>query len=120
MIKRFLFTGLFFLALLVSACGSARQVAGTLVPQVPTVIGTPIIPITGKDTATPGAPSTVDLGQNISLGSILVDGRGMTLYLYTMDGNNTSTCYGSCAAIWPPFLTDGTPTAGSGVNASLL
>ncbi len=118
--KRFLFTGLVFLSLLMAACGSAREATGTLVPQVPTFIGTAIIPITGKGTATPEAPSTVDQVQNKSLGSILVDGNGMTLYLYIMDGTNSSTCYGSCAAVWPPFLTGGTPTAGSGVNASLL
>ncbi len=102
--KRFLFIGLVFLTMLAAACGStARQTTDTLVPQAPTVIGTAVIPITGKDTATPEAPSTVNQVQRQGLGSILVDGNGMALYLYTMDGSNSSTCYGSCAAIWPPF-----------------
>ncbi|HTX79054.1 MAG TPA: hypothetical protein VMC62_05275, partial [Longilinea sp.] len=33
---------------------------------------------------------------------------------------NTSNCYGNCATLWPPLLTTGTPTAGSGVDANLL
>ena len=31
-----------------------------------------------------------------------------------------STCYGACAALWPPLLTKGKPIAGHGVRASLL
>jgi predicted lipoprotein with Yx(FWY)xxD motif len=44
----------------------------------------------------------------------------MTLYLFTKDTPKTSNCYDSCAAAWPPLLTDGAPTPGSGVDASLL
>ena len=53
-----------------------------------------------------------------SLGTILVDGAGRTLYLFTKDSPGTSTCTGGCLAAWPPLL--GTATAGSGVDASLL
>jgi predicted lipoprotein with Yx(FWY)xxD motif len=118
--RKLLFSSLFLVALIVSACGSATPAPSTLVPQVATVIGTAVVPITGNKTATPGAPSVVNVSQNAALGSFLVDGKGMTLYIYTMDTANTSTCYGACAAVWPPLLTDGTPTAGSGVNASML
>jgi predicted lipoprotein with Yx(FWY)xxD motif len=31
-----------------------------------------------------------------------------------------STCYGACAALWPPLTTTGKPVAGHGVRASLL
>jgi predicted lipoprotein with Yx(FWY)xxD motif len=113
-------SGLIFLVLIATACGSAPPAASTLVPQVGTVIGTAVVPVTGLGTPTPGAPSLVNVTQTSSLGPILVDGAGLTLYLFTMDTANTSTCYGSCAAIWLPYLTDGTPTAGSGVNAALL
>jgi len=44
----------------------------------------------------------------------------VTLYIYTKDTPNTSTCYGACAAAWPPLLSEGTPTAGSGVDATKL
>ena len=101
------------LALIVSACGSAT-------PSTTSGATTPVVPVTGLGTGTPSAPALVNVSQNPALGSFLVDGKGMTLYLYTIDKPNTSNCYDSCAAAWPPFLTDGAPTAGSGVNGSLL
>ena len=49
-------------------------------------------------------------------GKILVVGKsGLTLYLFTQDGKNMSNCTGQCAAIWPPLLVTGKPTAGKGV-----
>jgi predicted lipoprotein with Yx(FWY)xxD motif len=54
------------------------------------------------------------------LGTILIDARGRTLYLYTPDRKGTSTCYGQCASFWPPFLASATPRARHGVKASLL
>ncbi|MGC3995559.1 MAG: hypothetical protein QM779_15810 [Propionicimonas sp.] len=53
-----------------------------------------------------------------SLGSILVDGKGMTLYMFTKDSAGTSACSGQCLVAWPPLL--GSPTAGSGVDDSKL
>lgn len=58
--------------------------------------------------------------RSTSLGKILVDAQGRTLYLFAPDKNGTSTCYGSCATYWPPLLTAGKPTAGAGVKSSLL
>lgn len=64
--------------------------------------------------------ATVSLGQNDTLGSFLVDDKGMTLYLFTKDTPNTTVCYEKCAVAWPPLLTTGDPVAGEGVDASLL
>ena len=55
-----------------------------------------------------------------NLGLILVNARGHTLYLFAKDRNAKSSCNGSCARFWPPLLSRGKPTAGSGVNNSLL
>ena len=55
-----------------------------------------------------------------SLGKVLVDARGRTLYLYTPDGPNKSACYGGCASAWPPLLSTGKPKAAAGVKAKLL
>ncbi len=41
---------------------------------------------------------------NTSLGEILVDGNGYTLYTFTSDSENKSTCTGGCATNWPPVL----------------
>ena len=53
-------------------------------------------------------------------GTILADGRGIALYLFTHDRGGKSRCYGRCAAAWPPFLTKGVPRAIGGVKQSLL
>lgn len=42
-------------------------------------------------------------------GSILTDRRDRTIYLFTRDRSATSSCYGRCAAAWPPVLTRGVP-----------
>jgi predicted lipoprotein with Yx(FWY)xxD motif len=44
----------------------------------------------------------------------------MTLYVFTKDTPNTSTCTGTCEVVWMPLLTSGPPVAGTGVDASLL
>jgi predicted lipoprotein with Yx(FWY)xxD motif len=54
------------------------------------------------------------------LGSILVDSKGITLYDFVQDKGGKSSCYGACAALWPPLITKGKPVAGRGVRASLL
>jgi len=63
--------------------------------------------------------ATVKIAKS-KLGSILVDSRGITLYDFPPDKGGKSTCYGACAALWPPLLTKGKPHAGLGVKAALL
>jgi predicted lipoprotein with Yx(FWY)xxD motif len=62
----------------------------------------------------------VAVANNAKLGQILVDDKGMTLYLFVKDTGTSSTCYDQCAAIWPPLFTTGTPQAGAGATQSLL
>jgi predicted lipoprotein with Yx(FWY)xxD motif len=66
-----------------------------------------------------GAAATVGVA-NSSLGSILVNSTGRTLYLFKADVGDKSTCTGACATAWPPLLTTGKPTAGTGLTASKL
>jgi predicted lipoprotein with Yx(FWY)xxD motif len=54
------------------------------------------------------------------LGRILVDGRGRTLYLFEKDKGMASTCYGSCASVWPPLTTAGKPHAVRGALGARL
>ena len=67
--------------------------------------------------ATSGA--RVAIGKS-PLGRILVDSKGITLYDFVKDKGTTSVCYGACAALWPPLISNGKPLAGPGVRASLL
>ena len=66
------------------------------------------------------AAATIATASDAKLGQILVDGKGMTLYLFVADTGSKSTCYTSCAQVWPPVLTNGAPQAGTGAQASQL
>lgn len=35
---------------------------------------------------------------------VLVNSKGRTLYVFAADTKDTSSCYGQCAAFWPPVL----------------
>ena len=63
-----------------------------------------------------GGSATVGVA-NSSLGNILVDSQGRTIYLFQQDTGTKSTCSGACATEWPPVRVSGKPTAGSGVNS---
>lgn len=56
------------------------------------------------------------------LGTVLVNSKGMTLYMFVPDKQRKVTCVGACAAIWPPLkLPAGMkPAAAGAVKASLL
>ncbi len=60
--------------------------------------------------------------RHTSLGKILVDTAGFTLYRFTKDSTKRNTCVttGGCALTWPALTTSAAPTAGPGVKASLL
>lgn len=55
-----------------------------------------------------------------SLGTVLTDGKGITVYLFEADTTTKPTCYSACAQAWPPVLTTGAPVAGTGAKLSLL
>ena len=58
------------------------------------------------------------------LGTVLVDGQGLTLYMFVPDDQRgRSTCYDTCASGWPPLrLPTGVtvPVAGGQAEPSLL
>jgi predicted lipoprotein with Yx(FWY)xxD motif len=68
----------------------------------------------GQGAAGPRAKSASVAVRSTPLGSILVDGRGRSLYLFEKDKGTASSCSGSCAAVWPPLTT-----AGKGVALGL-
>jgi len=55
-----------------------------------------------------------------SVGSILVDDRGFTLYDFLADKGTQSACYGRCATFWPPAYAYGSPIAAEGTKATIL
>jgi predicted lipoprotein with Yx(FWY)xxD motif len=65
-----------------------------------------------------GKAATIGLASEGSLGKILVDSQGRTLYLFEKDTGTKSTCTGGCAEQWPPLRVSGKPVVGAGLSAS--
>jgi predicted lipoprotein with Yx(FWY)xxD motif len=42
------------------------------------------------------------------------------MVMLAADHSDTSTCYKVCAEAWPPLLTKGAPSVGTGLKAKLL
>ena len=113
-------------ALLLAACApAANQPAAALAatsapaatqpaaPEATSTSSAAALPATGKE-------AVINIATDPKLGPILVDGSGMTLYMYTKDGPNQSTCTGKCIEAWPALVTQGNPTLGKGVDVSLV
>jgi predicted lipoprotein with Yx(FWY)xxD motif len=90
------------------------------------VVGNDAAP-SASPTATPASAgsaasseATINVVTDLNLGKILVGNNGMTLYIYTKDGPDQSTCTGGCLEKWPALLTQGSPTLGEGVDDSLV
>jgi predicted lipoprotein with Yx(FWY)xxD motif len=66
-----------------------------------------------------GTAATADL-HNSSLGQIVVDAQGRTLYLFEADKGGKSACDGPCATAWPPYLSNGAPQPGTGASGGLI
>src|SRR3954447_2439009 len=58
--------------------------------------------------------------RSTSLGSVLVDSRGHTLYVFDLDHGTKSACTGSCTSLWHAFLTSTKPLALHGVSAAKI
>jgi predicted lipoprotein with Yx(FWY)xxD motif len=80
-------------------------------------------------TSSPGSgakPSTSFSTAKVSgVGTVVVDGRGRTVYILTADGKTNAPCTDAsgCTKLWPDLpLPDGVASAkaGMGINASLL
>lgn len=105
------------LALALAACGSAA----TSTPAAP--VASSSSSAAGSSSSSSSASSTGEATVKLattSLGSVVVDAKGRSLYMYTKDtkGSGTSTCTGQCLAAWPPLFATGTPT-GDGVTGTL-
>jgi predicted lipoprotein with Yx(FWY)xxD motif len=91
-------------ALVVAGCGGGGSATASATPA----------------TAPSGKAATVGAAANGTLGQILVDSRGRTLYLFEADSGTKSACTGVCAETWPPLRAGGKPLAGNGITASKL
>ena len=138
-----LLSALLLLGLALAACAPAPTTAAETSTALVPVTGdteTPVVAMTETqaeaatteaptEAATAEATEATTTGVTIATTSspdvaepFLVDGEGMALYLFTDDTQNSgaSTCTGDCLVRWPAVIVTGTPTAGEGVDASLL
>ena len=108
-------TGVVTLAIMatlgLAACGSSSTAVNS--------------PFTGSIPVLQHGPTYEVKAANLSgLGPVLVDGEGITLYLFVTDHRGQpSRCYGICAIQWPPDLLPSgvsAPRAGPGINPHLL
>lgn len=75
----------------------------------------------GKTSGTAPASSATVIAKKVAgYGSVLATSSGQAVYLLTADPSSGSKCTGSCASQWPPLTDTGSPTAGPGVNSSML
>jgi predicted lipoprotein with Yx(FWY)xxD motif len=91
------------------------------VVQVAAASATTATPAPTSAPASSGGPQIQTAG-NASLGTILVNSAGFTLYYNTAEVNSHIVCSGKCLGVWPPVdLPAGTtaPTVASGVTGTV-
>ena len=115
-------------ALLAAVCSSGYGSAASAATSSRSAASTPAGTTTGSggQRAAAGPPPyyEVKTGTVSGLGTVLVNGQGLTLYMFVPDHQRgQSSCYKKCAAAWPPLrLPAGVtiPVAAGRAEASLL
>jgi predicted lipoprotein with Yx(FWY)xxD motif len=97
---RWIVPSLLLLGLAVAGCGSSSKGGG-------------------GGASAPAGSATVSTMTVIGYGKALAT-SGHPLYLLSSDPPGGSRCTGRCTSTWPPVTAKGAPTAGPGVNSSLL
>lgn len=113
------------------AQGAGTTTAATVEPETDTGVGT----------TTEAAPSAAELArrpegedglrvpaqrarivaESSEFGRVLFDANGQVVYVFENDRADESNCTSAdCVRAWPPVLTEEEPTAGEGVDGSLL
>jgi predicted lipoprotein with Yx(FWY)xxD motif len=91
-------------ATVLAACGAAGGSGTTSAPA----------------TSGPAATGTTVATGTTSLGTVLTNAQGFTLYYFLPEQNSTiGACTGGCLSAWPPLVATGTPTGSSAVTGAL-
>jgi predicted lipoprotein with Yx(FWY)xxD motif len=97
---RWIVPSLVYLGLAVAGCGSSSKDEG-------------------GGASAPAGSATVSTMTVIGYGKALA-AAGKPVYLLSSDPPKGSRCTGKCTSTWPPLTATGKPTAGPGVDGSLL
>lgn len=111
-------------AFLVGACSGSGASPSAAAPATPAATVAPSeAPLASEPAASASAPAaeatTIALADS-TLGSIIVDAEGKTLYAFTNDVDGVSTCYEDCATAWPPLVASEDVSLGDGLDATKL
>jgi predicted lipoprotein with Yx(FWY)xxD motif len=93
-----------------AAARAAGMTAATLAVAALVLLG---LAVAGASSAAPAAKGAALKTATIRGTTVLTNAKGFTLYSFAPDTPGSSTCYGSCAAYWPPVT--GTTAAGQGL-----
>jgi len=119
---RFAGAALVALALVASACGKSNDTGsggGATSSAGGTTSGGGATSPPGSTSGGGSAGATVDTASVGSLGIVLVDSNGMTLYHLTGETTSKFVCTGGCTQAWPPLQASGGPSHGSGAMGTL-
>jgi predicted lipoprotein with Yx(FWY)xxD motif len=94
-----------FAVVLLAACGSSSSTASPAASSS----------TTGSKTKT-SSPPVVMAATNATLGTVLVDVAGKTLYTLTNASGAPVACTGQCLTFWPPLLLPTGATTASGAT----
>ena len=105
------------LPLFLAACGAPGGLYGTGPAASASATTTPA----ATPTAAPVAPASVVATQNATLGTILANAQGRTLYYFLPERGGKIVCSSSaCTTYWPPSISaGGNPTGSAGVTGQL-
>src|ERR1700736_3630015 len=116
MIKRLSLLGISLgVAAFLAACGSSTN-PGT--GGGGGIYGSGTAPTAAPSASAPAAAATVVVRQNMTLGPILTDPSGRTLYQFLPEKGGKVVCTGACLTPWPAYLSN-SAVAGPGVTGTV-
>lgn len=109
-------------ALVATAAAALLALAGCSSAGGGSLYSTPTPAAGSTSSSASGTASGVALKTgSTSLGKVVVDGKGLTAYVFDKDTPNSgkSACSGACAAQWPAIETDSAKPAVTGVSGTV-
>ncbi len=117
--KIFTAVGAIGLSLAAAACGSSSSTsASSTSTSAPAAQAS--APAAAASSAAPSAaPAAMLKIDQTSLGSVLTNAQGLTVYWFAKDTAANSACSGACAAAWPPVIGMPQPASGFKLTGKL-
>jgi predicted lipoprotein with Yx(FWY)xxD motif len=102
-------------AIILAACGSSTN-PGT--GGGGGIYGSGTAPTAAPSASAPAAAATIVVRQNMTLGPILTDPSGRTLYQFLPEKGGKIVCTGACLTFWPAYVSN-SAAGGAGVTGTL-